>query len=317
MNVKSQTSVSKVLIIGLNAVWQRIVHFDHLELGRVQRATKQQCCASGKGANVAIALERLGHPKVHLLQAEGGSTGQLIHRDLQRFKIQTHKIPIQNESRVCTTLLDPQHGSTELIEPSPHLNAQEWQLCCSELQKLTQDPCTLMISGRQPSGPSSCFFEDITSRPAHVKLWVDSVEAPWLDAQPDLLKINLEELFELSSQALPAHEQRSDDDENFQKTVIELMQKLKTTHRIEQLIVTNEDRAGWAMDSNERFKFQPPHLAKVVNVIGAGDSFFAGLCYATHAGLNFPEACDFAARVASTRCGLERVEDLQAIDLST
>ena len=67
--------MAPILVVGLNPAWQKILEFEVLEPGEVNRARSLVQLASGKGMNAAKVLRRLGH-EVHLLQVLGGSNGQ-------------------------------------------------------------------------------------------------------------------------------------------------------------------------------------------------------------------------------------------------
>jgi fructose-1-phosphate kinase PfkB-like protein len=81
----------KNIVLGANAVWQKVVDLDHFTKGKVLRANSVIAMASGKGANVAIAMERLrgkeqlGIENHLLLQTLGGLTGSAIETDLEPF----------------------------------------------------------------------------------------------------------------------------------------------------------------------------------------------------------------------------------------
>ena len=64
----------KILIIGLNPVWQRIIIMPELKLGQINRASKILHCASGKGFNYCKALKILNVPSL-LAGFAGGDRG--------------------------------------------------------------------------------------------------------------------------------------------------------------------------------------------------------------------------------------------------
>ena len=296
-----------IIVIGLNAVWQKTMSFPSLALGSVHRAKRVQTHASGKGANVAWALARCGHTSTTLLQALGGITGKLIADDLQQASFQTCHVSIAAESRVCTTLLEPQGRCTELIEPSPELCEQEWHQVALELEQLMDDsPCDVLVSGSFPLGPSHEIFEALTQRPTEVNLWVDSIDVRWLTLRPEVLKVNLRELHELC-----AGETHQGPD-----SAKSHIQHLAQQHGISKIVVTNEDQPGWLYDSETCSTFSTHPIPNPINVIGAGDTFLAGLVFAHQQQLNFGDAVDFASRLAAQRCQVETIHQLIPCELT-
>jgi sugar/nucleoside kinase (ribokinase family) len=81
------------------------------------------------------------------------------------------------------------------------------------------------------------------------------------------------------------------------------------------MIVTNEDQPGWYWDQEHLTTFKPTRIDKAVNVIGAGDTFFAGLVFAHQQQLNFAQTIDFASRLAARRCQVETIHSLQPCKL--
>ena len=64
----------RILIVGLNPAWQKILEFDSLKAGRVNRARRQTELGSGKGLNTALAMRHLEH-EAWLLQILGRTNG--------------------------------------------------------------------------------------------------------------------------------------------------------------------------------------------------------------------------------------------------
>ena len=67
--------MAKILVVGLNPAWQKVLCFRDFRPGEVNRAVSLDALASGKGINTAKVLRRLGH-EVWLLQILGGDNGR-------------------------------------------------------------------------------------------------------------------------------------------------------------------------------------------------------------------------------------------------
>ena len=285
----------QTIILGLNAVWQKNCHLEALRPGEVMRVSKLRCFASGKGANVAVALHVLGHSQVKLLQCLGGMNGHSIRTDLKRFSFQQEIIEIQNENRNCSTLLESAGRVSELIEPSPLLNHDEWKLVAHRLKELlgTADS-TILVTGSLPLGNDEALWECMAQRKKNQALWIDSVDPRWLSLHPEMVKINAHEACHLA--------QTSD----LTSAGLYLMEQFGLSN----LVITNQNQNGWANCEGKDFTFAVPTVNMVVNSTGAGDSFFAGIYYARSLQFPWGTACDFAAHVAASRCKFERIEDI-------
>lgn len=187
--------MAKILVVGLNPAWQKILEFKALRPGEVNRAETLVQLASGKGMNAAKVLRRLGH-EVHLLQILGGSNGQRCLVACQALDIRSAHAWIEEETRECLTLVDLAGGvATEIIEP---FETESPGLGPSLMAALPADPAAfdgIVLSGTIPSGPPADMYSRILAhyRPRHSLLdgW-KGVDAALLD-KAGLVKVNREE----------------------------------------------------------------------------------------------------------------------------
>ena len=96
-----------------------------MEVGRVNRLEASEFFPAGKGANTARVLLGLGE-KVLLLSYGGGDNGERFRRAITAEGIPYRYVRTRGETRTCTTILEAQDLTTELIEPAATLqeNAQ-------------------------------------------------------------------------------------------------------------------------------------------------------------------------------------------------
>ncbi|EDW72891.1 uncharacterized protein Dwil_GK17250 [Drosophila willistoni] len=90
-----------------------------------------------------------------------------------------------------------------------------------------------------------------------------------------------------------------------------------TGKTIPNLIIPWSSAGAVCQDADRNYnELKPYKQAKVVDTLGAGDSFMAGFIYATYVnGLSLPQAVDFANRVAShkiAKFGYDHVAELTA-----
>lgn len=249
--------------------------------------------ASGKGVNVAIAMERLGGERHVLIQTLGGQEGQRVVRDLDRFQFQAINHNIIEATRCCTTLRESSGRVTELIEPSPVLSDQEWldfsDLCHRHLSNNTE---RLLVCGSLPAGDDQLFFDRWSA--SNVNLWVDSSDCRWLMTKPHVVKVNDKELNNLSS--APSQLKRCED--------------IARRYGIEVIIVTHEEHDILLWERGRAQSISPPKVDTLINSTGAGDAFFAALAIARDSQLDWKKSCTFAAKVGAERCRHDLVENL-------
>lgn len=247
-----------VLAIGLNSAWQRILLFDELLPGQVNRARRAFTLTGGKAVNAAAAVRRLGGHAVAVLVA-GGATGRLIRRDLARRGIPYLCVTPRAATRVCSTLLAT-HGepATELIEPSPPLAPAA--LACLErrLAPRVARCAGIALCGTRPPGVPAAFYARVAAAaPPGAPVILDAVNEvePTLAAGVDLLKVNAGELAQLSGCENPAAGARA----------------LQARFPLRWIACTAGAGDALLLGAEGTWRFVLPRLPRVVNPIGGGD----------------------------------------------
>lgn len=187
--------MAKVLVVGLNPAWQKILEFQALRPGEVNRAETLVQLASGKGMNAAKVLRRLGH-EVHLLQILGGSNGQRCLVACQALDIRSSHAWIEEETRQCMTLVDLDVGvATEIIEPFETQSPDLGRILMAALPADAAAFDGILLSGTIPCGTPPDMYSRILARfrPRHSLLdgW-KGVDAALL-GKIGLVKVNREE----------------------------------------------------------------------------------------------------------------------------
>ncbi len=179
----------------------RTVEVDGLVRGAVLRATAARVDPGGKGVNVSRALAAAGR-KTRAVLPCGGSEGRQLGALLEVEGIDVLPVPITGAVRANVAVVEPDGTTTKLNELGPQVSAAE----AAALVAAVTDAATGAVDwvaccGSLPRGLSDDFYADLVRALAGsgAKVCVDSSGAPLLaalDAGPDLLKPNAEELAE-------------------------------------------------------------------------------------------------------------------------
>ncbi|MBC7815384.1 MAG: bifunctional hydroxymethylpyrimidine kinase/phosphomethylpyrimidine kinase, partial [Planctomycetaceae bacterium] len=252
------------------------------------RAREVHWCASGKVLNVGLALTQLGASVRTLSLIGGGSAGDAMREDMADLGVDVRWIESSVRQRVCTTLLDRESGqTTEIVENSPATAPAElaaFEVAFAE-EAASSKVEFVILTGSLPNNSPSDYYARLLDRTrAKAILDIRGAEllATWRHA-PFLVKPNHEELAQTVQRPLP--------------TVDDVWNAMREIHEFgaEWVVVTNgphevlashvEQRAA----ISDRFRFDVPHV-EVVNPIGCGDCFTAGLACALQRGSDMSTA---------------------------
>ena len=201
-----------ILVVGHNLAWQKVGHLPALRRGEVNRLRSLREFASGKSVNVVRALRALGGTGEAIGYA-GGQAGRKLEHDVRSEGLPCRLVSIVEETRTCTTVAEPDGTCTELIEPSPHVGAEEREAMHRTVMERLKAARLLLISGTTPDGETEdCYREYV--RAAHERglpVMLDSSGLPARKAlveHPEIIKINVHELAELSGAPTDSAEKR-------------------------------------------------------------------------------------------------------------
>jgi len=279
--------MSRILVTGLNPAWQKVLEFDALTPGKVNRASSCREYGSGKGLNAAMVLRRLGHD-VSLLQVVGGVNGHRLCEFSERSGIQVLNVRVDRETRVCSTLLDRQSATvTELIEPFAVDPEERVTQRLLELLPVSAHWDALVIMGTAPAGVGPGIYLQIARRVRASLLVVDVVREMDEDLlqTANVIKINAGEFQQLVDRGIDWKGDR-----------LRWPTALVTDGGEPALLV--ENRGGVIRQT----RFRLPPLVQVYNPIGAGDTVTACLTHGLLEGLSLEDACRAALAAGSASC---------------
>jgi tagatose 6-phosphate kinase len=261
--------------------------FRKLELNAVNRALTVADGPAGKSVNVAKVLKALGEQPL-AAGFLGGVRGRYLREMLEAKGVETDFVTVAAHTRLCATVIDHQAGThTELIEEGPPVCPADYEQLRAVLRRRIPACRAVVMSGSLAlGGPSDLYFEGTRqAREAGVLAVVDALGAPLaeaLKAGPGLVKPNRAELAATVGREL--------------KDEAEVMSAMRELCRrgAQRVVVTAGKEAALAFDGQVFWRIVPPAV-KVVNPIGCGDAFTAGLVSRMLRGEGLGEACRWAA----------------------
>jgi 1-phosphofructokinase len=184
----------------------RTIEVDALHRGAVLRARSSRVDPGGKGVNVSRALAANGRKTRTVLPA-GGWEGEQLAALLAPLDVPVVVVPVAGSVRANVSVVEPDGTVTKLNEPGPRLSPEEVEAVTAATVKAAADAEWLACTGSLPPGAPMDFYARVVERlgGAPVKVTVDSSGAPLvaaLDAGPDLVKPNREELAEATGRQI-------------------------------------------------------------------------------------------------------------------
>lgn len=290
-----------MLIATPNIAVDRTLRLPELRPGSVQRPSRAVVTAGGKGVNVgrvAAAFGRRATLVSFLPQADADLFGRLVAAEPVRFV----GVPVPGEVRVATIYLEDSGRITVLNEPGPAVPEDGWaryeRAVAGELAAGGHP--TLVCSGSLPPGVPDDGYARLVEigHRAGARVVVDAARAALaaaLAAGPDVITPNLAEAESVLYG--PAHEavaETGDDvPDRARRAVLELCRRGARSAAV------TAGAAGTAFGDAGGAVWLPTVPVRVVNPIGAGDSFVAGLVEAFEEGRSGVDAVVFAVAVAT------------------
>lgn len=263
-----------VLVIGQNSSWQTTCVLPGLEIGKVNRADSVVRSAAGKGANMVRGLVTLGIP-CRLLGYAGGVIGERFVRACEDEGLPATFVAIHAETRVCTSLVLPGGETTEVIEPAPAAEASERREFDDAFRAHLASATMLAIGGTALQGEPKGLYLGYAraAKKRAIPVFLDSYRIHGkeaLAASPDILKINADELADLTNTGTESIEQRS-----------AACRALRERYGVKWIIITRGRGGAEAFAETGTLQASAPAV-DVLNPIGSGDAFAAGVIAAIH-----------------------------------
>jgi len=276
-----------ILCIGTTPAAQRVMIFRKLTPDAVNRAVTTLDGVAGKAINVAKILKTLGaHPVATGFL--GGQRGECLRAVMAEKQIESDFVTVKAPTRQCLTVIDESAGTqTELVEEScPVTPADIRQFMAVVRRRIAGSRAVVMAGTIASGGPATLYFDctRLAEKGGAISV-VDaqgSALAEALKARPGLVKPNRLELAATVGRAL--------------KSEADVMRGMRELHErgAQRVVVTVGREPALAFDGKSYWRISPPQIP-VVNPIGSGDAFTAGLVWRLLRGDELGEACRWGA----------------------
>lgn len=277
--------MSRTVFFAANPSIGTTFFLDRFHVGGINRCPRVVEWADGKALIAARAYKTLGGECVAVFPADqeiGGCLQALLHSN----SVETKTIPILNPIRRTYSISDMSCSppiETEILPLGPAVSAFE----CGELVRLCVVACKTAtkccLSGSLPPGAPNNFYAIIANaikkNNPNCLVLLDACGpalSSGLSNAIDILKINIHEFHQLLS---------VENSERSPEMIMIRMGQLAKEWGISHMVVTQGEDSllAWSGTGNN-YVGMPPSV-NVVNTIGAGDCFSAGLLFGMDRGI--------------------------------
>lgn len=253
-----------IYTVTLNPSIDYIVQVSNMELGKLNKMDHDLKLPGGKGINVSRVLHALDIDTV-ALGFLGGFTGDFIRNWLEKDRLKTNFISIQDYTRINIKLKSKKE--TEINGRGPEIEAEEAEQLLNQFSNLGEEDVVILSGSKPPSLPDD-FYGQIIHKitKTNTKFVIDTTGNDLKDAlpyKPFLVKPNKEELEELFDVKL------TDIDD-----IIQYGKKL--LERGAQNVIVSMASEGAILFTGEAIYKGISPKGTVKNSVGAGDSMIAG-----------------------------------------
>lgn len=255
-----------IYTVTFNPSLDYIVRMDKFTAGEINRVSYEQVLAGGKGINVSIVLQNLGH-KSTALGFLAGFTGEEIKSQLKSFGVRSEFVQLEKGfSRI--NVKAKADCETEINGQGPDISEAKREELFAQLDKLREGD-TLVLAGSIPKTLPDDIYQKIMARldGRGIRIIVDAEKNLLLNVlqyHPFLIKPNNHELGDMFGVKLTTKEE-----------IIAYARKLQEKGAQNVLISMAGDGAILLTAEGTSYTCPAPK-GKLVNSVGAGDSMVAG-----------------------------------------
>lgn len=294
----------------LSPALDKTIYLETLDIGKINYVSETYIDAGGKGINVAKVLNKLG-TDVTSISVLGGKVGAEIEKVLETLKINQKNIYVEEETRTNIKLINKiDNRCTELNENTKYTKTFDINNFEKIFNDVLKDGKYIVFSGKIHNGIKSDFYEEYINKANKkgIKVLLDTFGEDFklgIKAKPWCIKPNIDEFcdyFGIDSTSL-----------NMDKIVEKC--KILNKKGIEVVIVTMDKDGLICTFDNKTYKVTVPKI-KVINTVGAGDSFNGGFLHSINKGESIEDSLKYGAvisllKVSSKGTGVDDIDNIE------
>ena len=279
--------------VTLNPAVDKVLFLDEVVKGVTNRVKNIRLTMGGKGTHVSMNLSVMGL-RSRAFGLAYGTTGRYITDTLEDWDIETWFAYREDaESRTNYLLVEEDGTSTLIAEKGVEPTGQDTKELIELIKREAQKGEILVLSGDTSNYPdpniNNRLIEELA--PKELKIFIDASGETLrksLEKSPFLIKPNQEELEMLLGRRLTCD-----------KEVVVAIRELDTRYNIDAIAVSmGKEGSIVKMPDEGIYKTVSPSVS-VVNTVGCGDCYLAGLLYGFDQNLGCEEILRYATGVSA------------------
>lgn len=293
----------RVLTVSVNPAVDKTYWLESLKPGSVNRVLRVSRKPGGKANNVLRILHEL---EVDAIGTGfiGGENGKWIADQLNSLGIKHDFYWISGETRSTINIMEScTKNSTELLEPGPVVSLEDVDKFYRHIERLLPKIGLMALSGSLLPGLPLDFYAQLIDRASFfgVKVFLDTsgeVLRQSLPAHPYMVKINqceFEQWLGVSYSLTPLD-------------IVKELERLRAAGP--SIAVVTLEEKGCYVCSAEGVWHVSSVPVELVNAVGSGDAFLAGLMSAIAKDYSFTEALSLGVAVGASNAAHENVGEI-------
>lgn len=279
-----------IITLAMNPAIDKTLAVDDFKLNHVNKIETIRLDAAGKGINVSKVVKVLGG-RTKVITFLGGNNGEYISNALEKDRISFIKIPIGNETRINTKIVDKVKKTyTDLNEIGPEVTPKDLELFIKQTINYASSDAMVVLTGSVPLGIENTIYRDLIEKLKGygVKTILDAsgpLFAHGVELGPFMVKPNIHELENYFDRKLQT------------KDALIEAGNLLLKKGIEVVVISLGEKGALLLTPSLKL-YSPGLKVDVKSTVGAGDAMVAGLCYGLSK--NIPMKETFALAIASS-----------------
>lgn len=291
--------MKKILTLTLNPAIDVRYNISNMEVGEVNRISKLEKKAGGKGINVSRVIKDLGGENLLATGIVGGFTGKLFLSKLNKDNIKNNFLETENETRTCIALIEEnREGITEFLEAG--LGSEEIfenflkkYINILDAEKINIVCASGSLLKGLPKNSYNILIKEAKKR--NIKFILDTSGTALengIKEKPFLIKPNKEELEDMLNIKFNNLDEIIEAGKNFIK------------NGVENIMITLGGDGALLITQDKIFRATFPKV-EIKNTVGSGDSTIAGMAYGLSCDKDIKECFRLAIACGTTNAMLD------------